>query len=80
MKLSISTVAGYSLTLISIFRYKIPGIRDRFFLRDLLRSVEIEGLLKSVGPPTWNLVMVVEHLRDPVSKPFVSKPLRILIM
>ena len=44
-------------------------IHVRFFLWDLLNSVAIEELLKSVGPPDWHLVAALGNLRGPVFDP-----------
>ena len=43
-------------------------------------SCEIERPLKTAGPPSWDLVRVLEHLRGPVYKPLASKPLKVVTM
>ena len=76
--LSVSALKGYRSTLPSVFKYKIPELQDRFVLRDLIRSFEVERSLKPVGPPSWDLVKVLEYLWGPVFEPLSSKPLQIV--
>ena len=77
-KLSLFVVKGYRSTLTSVFKYKIPEICDNLFLWDLICSFEIERPLKTIRPPSWVLVKVLEHFWGPVFKPLASKPLKIV--
>ena len=69
---------GYHCTLTLVFKYLLPERLDRFILCDLIRSFEIER--RSVGPPSWDLVKVLEYLCGSVFEPLSSKPLQIVTM
>ena len=73
-----SAVKGYRSTVTKVFKYKIPEFRDNLFLRDLIRSFKIERPIKTIGPPSWDLIKVLEHLRGPVYEPLTSKPFKIV--
>ena len=78
--LSVSAVKGYRSTLTSVFKYRLPELQDSFVLCYLIRSFELERLHSPVGPPSWDLVKVLDYRRISVFEPLSSKPLRIVNM
>ena len=73
-----SALKGYRSTLTSAFKYRIPGLQDSFVLSDLISSCELERPLQPIGPPSWDLIKVLEYLLGPVFEPLPSKPLHIV--
>ena len=47
-------------------------------MHDLICSFELERPSAPVGPPSWDLVKVLEYLPGPVFEPLSSKPLRVI--
>ena len=78
--LSVSAVKGYHSALSSVFKYKLPEIWDSFALNDLIRSFEIKRPLRPVDPLSWDLVDVLDYLRDYFIEPLHSKPLKVTMM
>ena len=79
-RLSVSAVKCYRSTLASVFKYKLPELRDSFVLNDLIRSFETERPLHPVSPPSWDLVKVLNYLQGYSFEPLHWKPLRVVTM
>ena len=75
-KLSVSAVLGYRSMLSAVFRTVLPEISTSPILRDLLRSFQVEAPCRSVRPPSWDLLKVLEYLRSPVFEPLSNASLR----
>ena len=65
-KLSVSAILGYRSMLSAVFRMILPEISTSPIIRDLLRSFQVEAPCRSIKPPSWDLVKVLEYLRSPV--------------
>ena len=76
--LSVSAIHGYHSTLFAAFKYRLSDNCTNFASLDLLRPFELERPSVPVGPPSWDLVKVLEYLCSPVFEPLSSKPLRII--
>ena len=76
--LSVSAVKGFRSMLTSVFKYRMPELSDHFLLRDLICSFELERLVHSPCPPTWDLCRVLDYLQGPVFEPLASKDLRMI--
>ena len=63
--LSIASVKGYCAMRSSVIKYVLPGLKNTFILRDLVRSFELERPRRPPGPPVWDLVQVLLFLRGP---------------
>ena len=74
-KLSISAVFGYRSMLSAVFRTVLPDIATSLVIQDLLRSFKVEAPCKSVKPPSWDLLKVLEYLRSPVFEPLSNASL-----
>ena len=61
-KLSVSAVMGYRSMLSAVFRSVLPEISTSPVLHDLLRSFRVEAPARSVIPPSWDLLKVLEYL------------------
>ena len=68
-KLSVSAVMGYRSMLSAVFRSVLPEISTSAVLHDLLRSFRVEAPIRSVTPPPWDLLKVLEFLKSPVFEP-----------
>ena len=68
-KLSVSAILGYHSMLSAVFRAILPEISTSPIIRDLLRSFQVEAPCRSIKPPSWDLVKVLEYLRSPVFEP-----------
>ena len=68
-KLSVSAVMGYRSMLSAVFRSVLPEISTSAVLHDLLRSFRVEAPIRSVTPPAWNLLTVLEFLKSPIFEP-----------
>ena len=75
-KLSVSSVLGYRSMLSAVFRTILPEISTSPIIRDLLRSFQVEAPSRSVRPPSWDLIKVLDYLRSPVFEPLSSASLR----
>ena len=75
-KLSVSAVLGYRSMLSTVFRTVLPEISTSPIIRDLLRSFQVEVPCRSVRPPSWDLIKVLEYLRSPLFEPLSSASLR----
>ena len=64
----------------SVSNYKLTEMCDSLILRDLIRSFETERSLRPVGPPSWDLVKVLDHFRCPFYEPLASKLLKVSTM
>ena len=60
----------------AVFRAILPEISTSPIIRDLLRSFQVEAPCRSVRPPSWDLVKVLDYLRSPVFEPLSSASLR----
>ena len=76
--LSVLAIRGYRSTLSALFKYRLPDICANLALRDLLRSFELERPSAPVGPPSWDLVKILEYLRGPIFELLSSKPLQVI--
>ena len=75
-KLSVSAVMGYRSMLSAVFRSVLPEISTSPVLHDLLRSFCVESPARSVTPPSWDLLKVLEYLKSPVFEPLHQSSLR----
>ena len=75
-KLSVSAVLGYRSMLSAVFRTILPEIFTSPVIRDMLQSFKVEAPCRSVKPPSWDLIKVLEYLRSPVFEPLSSASLR----
>ena len=73
--LSVSAIKKYRSTIMSMFKHCLPELLDSFVLQDLIRSFEIESPRRPVGPPSWDIVKVLDYLRSSVFELLSSKPL-----
>ena len=75
-KLSVSAVMGYRSMLSAVFRSVLPEISTSSVLHDLLRSFHVEAPARSITPPPWDLLKVLEYLKSPVFEPLHQSSLR----
>ena len=75
-KFSVSAVMGYRSMLSAVFRSVLPEISTSAVLHDLLRSFRVEAPIRSVIPPAWNLLAVLEFLKSPIFEPLRQASLR----
>ena len=75
-KLSVSAVMGYRSMLSAVFRSVLPEISTSAVLHDLLRSFRVEVPIRSMSPPAWNLLAVLEFLKSPIFEPLRQASLR----
>ena len=75
-KLSVSTVMGYRSMLSSVFSSVLLEISTSPVLHDLLRSFRVEAPARSITPPPWDLLKVLEYLKSPVFGPLHQPSLR----
>ena len=78
--LSVSVIKGYRSTVVSVFKYCLSELLDSFVLQKLIHSFEIKRPRRPVGPPSWDLVKVLNYLCGYVFEPLSSKPLQIVTM
>ena len=74
--LSVSAVRGYCSMLSAVFCSVLPEISTSPVLHDLLRSFSVEAPVRSVTPPSWDLLKVLEYLKSPVFEPLHQASLR----
>ena len=74
--LSVSAVRGSRSMLSAVFRFVLPEISTSPVLHDLLRSFSVEAPVRSVTPPSWALLKVLEYLKSPVFEPLHQASLR----
>ena len=74
--MSVSAVMGYRSMLSFVFRSVLSEISTSPVLHDLLRSFKVEAPFRSVRPPSWDLLKVLDYLRSPVFEPLSSASLR----
>ena len=67
-KLSVSAVLGYRSMLSAVFWTVLPEFSTSPIIRDLLRPFPC----RSVRPPSWDLIKVLDYLRSPVFEPLSS--------
>ena len=67
---------GYRSMLSAGFRSVLPEISTSAVLHDLLRSFRVEAPIRSVTPPAWNLLTVLEFLKSPIFEPLRQASLR----
>ena len=60
---------GYRSMLSAVFRSVLSEISTSAVLHDLLRSFRVEAPIRSVTPPSWDLLKVLEFLKSPVFEP-----------
>ena len=70
---------GYRSMLSAVFRSVLPEISTSAVLHYLLRSFCVEAPIRSVTPPAWNLLTVLEFLKSPVFEPSHQASLRDLM-
>ena len=75
-KLSVSAVMGYRSMLSAVFRSVLPEISTSAVIHDLLRSFRAAAPVRSVTPPSWDLLKVLEFLKSPVFEPLHQATLR----
>ena len=71
-----SSILGYRAMLSSVFRFKLPEISSSSVLRDLIRSFKVEAPVRSIGPPSWDLDLVLRFLSSSAFEPLTSSSLR----
>ena len=71
---------GLSLSLSSVFRFKLPALGGDRVLQDLLRSFAIERPRRPQAPPSWDLDAVLRHLMSSAFEPLESVSLLALTM
>ena len=57
---------GYRSMISAVFRSGLPEIVTSPVLHDLLRSFRVEAPARSVTPPSWDSLKVLEYLKSPV--------------
>ena len=67
---------GYRSMLSAVFRSVLPEISTSAVLHDLLRSFRVEAPVRSVTPPSWDLLKVLVFLKSPVFEPLNQASLR----
>ena len=67
---------GYRSMLSAVFRSVLPEISTSAVLHDLLRSFRVEAPIRSVTPPSWDLLKVLEFLKSSVFEPLHQASLR----
>ena len=75
-KLSVSAVMGYRSMLSAVFHSVLPEISISAVLHDLLCSFRVKAPVRSVTPPSWDLLKVLEFLKSPVFEPLNQASLR----
>ena len=60
----------------AVFCTVLPDIATSPVIQDLLRSFKVEAPCRSVKPPSWDLLKVLEYLRSPVFEPLFNASLR----
>ena len=75
-KLSVSALMGYRSMISAVFRSGLPEIATSPVLHDLLRSFRVEAPARSVTPPSWDSLKVLEYLKSPVFDPLHQSFLR----
>ena len=74
--MSVSSILGYRSMLSSVFRFKLPEISSSPVLRDLLCSFKVETSVRSVGPPSWDLDLVLRYFNSATFEPLALASLR----
>ena len=74
--LSVSAVQGYRSMLSAVFRSVLLEISTSPVLHDLLRSFSGEAPVRSITPPSWDLLKILEYLKSPVLEPLPQASLR----
>ena len=75
-KLSVSAVMGHRSMLSAVFHSVLPEISTSLVLHDLLRSFCVEAPARSITPPSWDLLKVLEYLKSLVFEPLHQSSLR----
>ena len=75
-KLSVSAVMGYRSMLSAVFKSVLPEISTSAVLHDLLRSFRVEVPIRTVSPPAWDLIAVLEFLKSSIFEPLRQASLR----
>ena len=60
----------------AVFRTILPEISTSPILRDLLMSFQVVAHCRTVRPPSWDLLKVLEFLHSPVFEPIANASLR----
>ena len=60
----------------AVFRSVLLEISTSPVLHDLLRSFRVEAPARSITPPSWDLLKVLEYLKSPVFEPLQQSSLR----
>ena len=68
-KLSVSSIMGYRSMLATVFRFKLPNMSSDPVLHRLVCSFRIEGPVRPLRPPAWDLSAVLQFLNSPVFEP-----------
>ena len=75
-RLSVSAVMGYRSMLSAVFKSILPEISSSPTLHDLLRSFQVEALVREACRPAWDLTTVLNFLRSSRFEPLSSASLR----
>ena len=68
-KMPVLAVMGYRSMLSDVLRSVLPEISTSTVIHDLLRSFRVEAPMRSVTPPPWDLLKVLEFLKSLVFEP-----------
>ena len=79
-KLSVSSVKAHRSMLSAVFRFKLLEFGGHHVLRDMIWSFAIERPLCPQLPSSWDLDVVLCHLRSGAYEPLESLGLRALTM
>ena len=60
----------------AVFRMVLREISTSAVIQDLLRSFKVEAPCRSVRPPSWDLLKVLNYLRSSVFEPLSNTSLR----
>ena len=74
-KLSVSSILGYRSMLSTVIHFKLPEISSASVLRDLIRSFKVEAPVRAIGPPSWNLDLVLHFLNSSTFEPLALSSL-----
>ena len=77
-KLSISSIKGFRSMLAMVFGVSCPEISSSKVLRDLLRSFYLQRPVRSLQAPSWDLIKVLDSLRQAPYEPLGSCDFRSL--
>ena len=78
--LSLPTIKAYRSMLSAVFKFKIPSLGNDPFIRDLIRSFEVQNPRSPQSFPSWDLNKVLSFLMSSQFEPLQDKDLRTMTM